>query len=70
MGIINDEEKRQIIRAFYIPFLLVYVMWLIKTIEWLWGISFATWGINPRTISGLSGMKICAVAMAAISANT
>lgn len=58
MSTFNDEEKRQIIRAFYIPFLLVYVMWLIKTIEWLWGISFATWGINPRTATGLPGILL------------
>ena len=54
-----DEEKRNIIRAFYIPLFLLYLIWVIKIIEFLGGISFSDYGIYPRRIEGLIGI-ICA----------
>lgn len=56
MAPLDDEEKREIIRAFYIPVFLLYVMWLIRIVELLWGISFATYGIYPRRMDGLPGI--------------
>ena len=58
MALFDDEDKKQIIRAFYIPAFLLYVMWMVRIIEWLWGISFATYGINPRNVEGLIGIAL------------
>jgi membrane associated rhomboid family serine protease len=51
-----EEEKHQIIRAFYIPLLLLYVMWLIYFIETVGGVSFSNYGIYPRRTEGLAGI--------------
>lgn len=56
MKLFNDEDKKQIVRAFYIPALLLYIIWLIKLIEVLGGVSFGYYGIYPRHLEGLMGI--------------
>ncbi|HEY4788969.1 MAG TPA: rhomboid family intramembrane serine protease [Bacteroidales bacterium] len=56
MAPLDEEEKRQIIRAFYIPFFLLYLMWLIRTVEFIGGFSLSAFGIYPRTFGGLIGI--------------
>jgi membrane associated rhomboid family serine protease len=52
----NQEIKQQIIRVFYLPLLLLFVIWSIKGIEILGDTSFYRLGIHPREISGLIGI--------------
>jgi membrane associated rhomboid family serine protease len=56
MKLFNDEDKKQIVRAFYLPIVLIYVIWVIKLIEVLGGVSFSNFGIYPRRIEGLIGI--------------
>jgi len=56
MALFDEEEKRQLIRAFYIPVFLLYLIWMIKIVEFVGGISFANFGIYPRKIEGLIGI--------------
>ncbi len=43
-------------RAFWVPFIIVSLMWLVKGLEWLIGLEFTHWGIFPRSIAGLRGI--------------
>ena len=38
------------------PLLFVFVMWLVYWFEVRFGVDFTTWGVRPRTASGLKGV--------------
>lgn len=38
------------------PLLFVFVMWLVYWFELRFGVDFTTWGVKPRTVSGLRGV--------------
>jgi membrane associated rhomboid family serine protease len=56
MKLFNEEDKKQIIRAFYLPLILLYTIWVIKLIEVLGSVSFSNFGIYPWRIDGLAGI--------------
>jgi len=51
-----EEEKQKLIRAAYVPLLLLCIIWLIKVFEFFGGTSFSDLGIYPRQIEGLKGI--------------
>ncbi len=50
------EEKRKLIIALIIPFSLLFIMWMVKLIEYIFGVSFADYGNYPLDIKGLQGI--------------
>ena len=48
--------KNQIIKILLIPFLFVFIMFLIKLIEIQYNLSFVKFGVYPQKISGLKGI--------------
>jgi membrane associated rhomboid family serine protease len=53
---VDQEEKRNLLRALYIPILLLCILWSIMGIEYLFGISFGKLGIYPHKLYGLPGI--------------
>lgn len=53
---LDPEFKKNVVRAFYFPVLLIVILWLIKGMELLSGISFSNYGIFPLKIEGLPGI--------------
>jgi len=51
-----SPEKKDFIRAFRFPFLLLCVLWSIKVIEWISNNSFGYLGIYPHRVKGLFGI--------------
>ena len=49
-------ERATLLNSLVITFLLVLVMWMVKLTEVLFDMSFVTWGLYPRSFSGLSGI--------------
>jgi len=52
----QEEEKQKLKRAIFIPSLLLFLIWAVKGLELLGGISFDELGIQPRTFHGLAGI--------------
>ncbi len=52
------EEKRKLIIALIIPFSLLFIMWMVKLIEYIFGVSFADYGNYPLDIKGLQGILL------------
>ena len=52
----NENELRFSERVFYIPFLMIFLLWLIYWIEIKFGVNFNKYGIYPRTLTGLRGV--------------
>lgn len=50
------EEKEHIRKSLLIPVIFVLIIWIIKIIETMAGISFVIYGVNPGSISGLIGV--------------
>ena len=55
----DTEEKRSIIQSIIYPSLFVLLLWIIKFIEFSFGISFIHFGLYPRAYSGLIGIFTC-----------
>lgn len=55
---LDPEFKKNVVRAFYFPVLLIVILWLIKGMELLSGISFSNYGIFPLKIEGLPGIVL------------
>jgi len=53
---VDQEEKRKLTRASFIPLLLLGIIWAVKGLEYLGGVSFDSLGIYPRTFCGLPGI--------------
>jgi membrane associated rhomboid family serine protease len=53
---LEEEEKRKLRKASFIPLLLFFLIWAVKGLEFLGGISFDDLGIYPRTFHGLVGI--------------
>jgi len=52
----DKEEKRKFYGSMVFPGLLIILLWVIKTIEVAFNISFAEYGLLPQTIQGLRGI--------------
>lgn len=52
----DQELKKNITRAFFLPAMLFILLWCIKGFEFISGISFANFGILPHKPEGLPGI--------------
>lgn len=52
----DKEEKRKFYGSMVFPGLIIALLWVIKTIEVAFNISFAEYGLLPQTIQGLRGI--------------
>jgi membrane associated rhomboid family serine protease len=50
------EEKKKFLFSLYVPLGFIFLLWIIKIIEVLFGISFAGLGLLPHHLSGLIGI--------------
>lgn len=48
--------NKTLLNVLKIPLAFVFIMWLVKIIEWHFGIAFFTHGVLPRKFSGLQGI--------------
>lgn len=51
-----EEEKGKFRRGLRIALILVFIIWAVKIIEISFGISFVSFGVLPRQISGIPGI--------------
>lgn len=50
------EEKKRLFTGIYFASIVVATMWLVKAVELIGGISFATFGVLPLKLKGLAGV--------------
>ncbi len=51
-----SSEARYFVFSVFTTAMLVSVLWVVKLIEWWWGLEFGTWGILPQHLHGLKGV--------------
>ncbi|MFA7081499.1 MAG: rhomboid family intramembrane serine protease [Bacteroidales bacterium] len=51
-----NKEKKDFINALIVPLGFVFLLWAIKIMETLSGISLSEYGLEPRTLKGLRGI--------------
>jgi membrane associated rhomboid family serine protease len=51
-------EKNRLLGALFIPLTLLFIMWVVKLIEVLFGVSFANLGTHPLHLDGLPGIVL------------
>lgn len=52
----NIAERKKFLGSLVIPLIIVTIMWVVKTIEWSFGIYLGRFGITPHTARGLIGI--------------
>ena len=52
----NKAERKKFLGSLVIPLIIVAMMWVVKTIEWSFGIYLGRFGITPHTARGLIGI--------------
>ena len=52
----DSREKRLLLTSIYFPVLFVLLLWLVKSIEMRFQVSFAKYGVYPGTLQGLKGL--------------
>lgn len=52
----EEKEKKKFIFSVLYPSLFIAILWLVKLVEWEFNLDFVTFGILPRTTSGLKGI--------------
>jgi len=52
----SKQDRNELIRAVFYPMVFILVMWIIKSIEVLWGLSFSHFGLYPLKWSGSIGI--------------
>ncbi len=56
IGMDNKAERKKFLGSLVIPLIIVAMMWVVKTIEWSFGIYLGRFGITPHTVKGLIGI--------------
>lgn len=56
IGMDNIAERKKFLGSLVIPLIIVTMMWVVKTIEWSFGIYLGRFGITPHTARGLIGI--------------
>jgi membrane associated rhomboid family serine protease len=51
-----DADKRRLINSVILPLLFVFLLWIIKIIEWIGGFSLGFLGVYPLEATGLVGI--------------
>lgn len=49
-------EKKKLLSSVYIPFILLFIMWVVKVVELGFGIRLSWLGVHPMHIDGLPGI--------------
>ena len=52
----NKTERKALLNILFFPILFLIIMWMIKLIEYSFGLSFADYGVRPQSLSGLKGI--------------
>ena len=52
----NIAERKKFLGSLVIPLIIVAMMWVVKTIEWSFGIYLGRFGVTPHTARGLIGI--------------
>tara|TARA_R110002049_G_scaffold262760_1_gene438824 strand:- start:3333 stop:4079 length:747 start_codon:yes stop_codon:yes gene_type:complete len=52
----DKAEKKRFFYAILFPTIFVVIIWVVKLVELQFDISFSSWGIEPRNITGLKGI--------------
>jgi membrane associated rhomboid family serine protease len=52
------EEKKRLSTSIYFALIVVAMLWLVKAVELIGGISFATFGVMPLKLKGLAGILL------------
>jgi membrane associated rhomboid family serine protease len=52
----NKTEQKALLNILFFPILFLIIMWMVKLIEYNFGISFADYGVRPKSLSGLKGI--------------
>lgn len=53
-----SEEKKRLFTGIYFALIVVAMMWLVKAVELITGISFASYGVLPLKLKGLAGVLL------------
>ena len=53
-----DQERKKLLNAVFLPFILLAIMWLIKFTEMVFDINFVFLGIQPLSLNGLQGILL------------
>lgn len=56
IGMDNKAERKKFLGSLVIPLIIVAMMWVVKTIEWSFGIYLGRFGVTPHTARGLIGI--------------
>lgn len=51
-----DKEKEKFIKSIYLPLAFIVIIWVVKLVEVLAGISFVQFGVYPRNPDALTGI--------------
>tara|TARA_B100000902_G_C27301643_1_gene913176 strand:+ start:218 stop:880 length:663 start_codon:yes stop_codon:yes gene_type:complete len=54
----NSTGKNHLLSVLFIPFMFLLIMWIVKIIEYSFGVSFAHFGVLPQSLSGLKGILL------------
>ena len=52
----NKTEQKALLNILFFPILFLIIMWMVKLIEYNFGLSFADYGVRPQSLSGLKGI--------------
>jgi membrane associated rhomboid family serine protease len=52
----NKVERKILLNILFFPILFLIIMWMVKLVEYNFGISFADYGVRPKSLSGLKGI--------------
>ncbi len=53
---VHRQEKVQIVQAVFYPLVFLFIMWMLKTLEWAGDWHWGHYGLLPRTYQGLLGI--------------
>ncbi len=51
-----DKEKQKFINSLYLPLGFIAIIWIVKVVETIAGISFVQFGVYPRNTDALTGI--------------
>lgn len=52
----NKTERKALLNILFFPILFLIIMWMVRLIEEIFGVSFADYGVYPQSLSGLKGI--------------
>ena len=52
----NKVEQKTLLNILFFPILFLIIMWMVKLVEHNFEISFADYGVRPKSLSGLKGI--------------